>query len=91
MNSSYLRVMKRFLIPLILCLPLVAYAQVNVQAPNPEQIQAYLSSLKPEPEKHLLVPDRKAEVAYRVGSSSPSAFSREFKKHFGYPPSQVMP
>ena len=30
-----------------------------------------------------------SEVAYRVGSSSPSTFSREFKKHFGYPPSQV--
>ena len=31
-----------------------------------------------------------SEVAYRVGSSSPSTFSREFKKHFGYPPSQVL-
>jgi AraC-like DNA-binding protein len=30
-----------------------------------------------------------SEVAYRVGSSSPSTFSREFKKHFGYPPSQL--
>jgi signal transduction histidine kinase/ligand-binding sensor domain-containing protein/AraC-like DNA-binding protein len=30
-----------------------------------------------------------SEVAYRVGSSSPSTFSREFKKHFGFPPSQV--
>ena len=30
-----------------------------------------------------------SEVAYHVGSSSPSTFSREFKKHFGYPPSQV--
>ena len=30
-----------------------------------------------------------SEVAYRVGSSSPSTFSREFKNHFGYPPSQV--
>lgn len=30
-----------------------------------------------------------SEVAYKVGSSSPSTFSREFKKHFGFPPSQV--
>jgi signal transduction histidine kinase/DNA-binding response OmpR family regulator len=30
-----------------------------------------------------------SETAYKVGSSSPSTFSREFKNHFGYPPSQV--
>ena len=30
-----------------------------------------------------------SETADRVGSSSPSTFSREFKNHFGYPPSQV--
>ena len=30
-----------------------------------------------------------SEVAFRVGSSSPDTFSREFKRHFGYPPSQV--
>lgn len=30
-----------------------------------------------------------SEVSYRVGSSSPFTFSREFKKHFGFPPSQV--
>ena len=30
-----------------------------------------------------------SEVSYRVGSSSPDTFSREFKRHFGYPPSQV--
>lgn len=28
-----------------------------------------------------------SEVAYKVGSSSPYTFSREFKNHFGYPPS----
>lgn len=31
-----------------------------------------------------------SEVAYKVGSSSPFSFSREFKKHFGFPPSHVM-
>lgn len=30
------------------------------------------------------------EVAYKVGSSSPTTFSREFKKYFGYPPSNVI-
>lgn len=30
-----------------------------------------------------------SEVADKVGSSSPSNFSREFKNHFGYPPSQA--
>lgn len=30
-----------------------------------------------------------SEVADKVGSSSPSSFSREFKNHFGYPPSQT--
>ena len=30
-----------------------------------------------------------SETADKVGSSSPSTFSREFKNHFGYPPSQV--
>ena len=29
-----------------------------------------------------------SEIAWRVGSSSPSTFSREFKNHFGYPPSR---
>ncbi len=29
------------------------------------------------------------EVADRVGSSSPYTFSREFKKHFGFPPSKA--
>lgn len=29
------------------------------------------------------------EVAFKVGSSSPYTFSREFKKHFGFPPSKV--
>lgn len=31
-----------------------------------------------------------SEVAYKVGSSSPMTFSREFKKFFGYPPSQLL-
>jgi len=31
-----------------------------------------------------------SEVAYKVGSSSPMTFSREFKKYFGYPPSQLL-
>ena len=30
-----------------------------------------------------------SEVSYKVGSSSPFSFSREFKKHFGFPPSHV--
>ena len=30
------------------------------------------------------------EVAYKVGSSSPNTFSREFKKQFGYPPSKAI-
>jgi AraC-like DNA-binding protein len=30
-----------------------------------------------------------SEVAYKVGASSPFSFSREFKKHFGFPPSHV--
>lgn len=30
-----------------------------------------------------------SEVAYKVGSSSPATFSREFKKYFGYPPSKL--
>lgn len=30
-----------------------------------------------------------SEVADKVGSSSPSTFSREFKNHFGYPPSRA--
>lgn len=30
-----------------------------------------------------------SEVTDKVGSSSPSSFSREFKNHFGYPPSQA--
>lgn len=29
------------------------------------------------------------EVAFKVGASSPYTFSREFKKHFGFPPSKV--
>lgn len=31
-----------------------------------------------------------SEVAYKVGSSSPMTFSREFKKYFGYPPSTLL-
>ena len=31
-----------------------------------------------------------SEVAYKVGASSPFSFSREFKKHFGYPPSHIL-
>ena len=31
-----------------------------------------------------------SEVAYKVGSSSPMTFSREFKKHFGFPPSTLL-
>ena len=31
-----------------------------------------------------------SEVAYKVGSSSPTTFSREFKKFFGYPPSTLL-
>ena len=30
------------------------------------------------------------EVAYKLESSSPNTFSREFKKQFGYPPSKVI-
>ena len=31
-----------------------------------------------------------SEVAYKVGSSSPMTFSREFKNHFGFPPSTLL-
>lgn len=31
-----------------------------------------------------------SEVGYKVGSSSPMTFSREFKKYFGYPPSTLL-
>ena len=31
-----------------------------------------------------------SEVSYKVGSSSPMTFSREFKKFFGYPPSTIL-
>ncbi|MGN1219771.1 MAG: two-component regulator propeller domain-containing protein [Candidatus Cryptobacteroides sp.] len=31
-----------------------------------------------------------SEVSYKVGSSSPMTFSREFKKYFGYPPSTLL-
>lgn len=31
-----------------------------------------------------------SEVSYKVGSSSPMTFSREFKKHFGCPPSSLL-
>lgn len=31
-----------------------------------------------------------SEVSYKVGSSSPMTFSREFKKFFGYPPSTLL-
>ena len=31
-----------------------------------------------------------SEVAWKVGSSSPYTFSREFKRHFGFPPSKAL-
>ena len=32
-----------------------------------------------------------SEVAWKLGCSSPSVFTREFKNHFGYPPSHEKP
>lgn len=53
--------------------------------------QAFMANYRMNIARELLLAGELnvSEVAYRVGSSSPSTFSREFKKHFGYPPSQA--
>lgn len=63
----------------------------KVKAITGETPKAYVTSYRMNVALKLLKRDglNVSEVAYRVGSSSPSTFSREFKKHFGYPPSQV--
>ena len=48
------------LLPAFLLLSSVLQAQEQRTPPTPEQIQAYLASLRPEPEKHHLFPDAEA-------------------------------
>lgn len=49
-----------FLLPAILLLSSTLQAQEQRPRPTPEQMQAYLASLRPEPEKHHLIPDAEA-------------------------------
>lgn len=63
----------------------------KIKAITGETPKAYVTSYRMNVALRLLKVEglNVSEVAYRVGSSSPFTFSREFKKHFGYPPSQV--
>lgn len=49
-----------FLLSAVLLLSSTLQAQEQRTRPTPEQIQAYLASLRPEPEKHHLFPDAEA-------------------------------
>ena len=62
----------------------------KIKALTGETPKAYVTSYRMNIARELLLQGwNVSETADKVGSSSPSAFSREFKSHFGYPPSQV--
>ena len=65
----------------------------KVKAITGETPKAYVTSYRMNVALRLLQKEglNVSEVAYRVGASSPFTFSREFKNHFGYPPSQAKP
>lgn len=64
----------------------------KVKAITGETTKSYVTSYRMNVALRLLQKEglNVSEVAYRVGASSPFTFSREFKNHFGYPPSQTM-
>lgn len=64
---------KNILITLMLLFCLSLAAQQRPQ-PTPEQIQAYLASLKPDPEAHTLLPNTK------IARNSPYRSSKNFGK-----------
>lgn len=63
----------------------------KVKALTGETPKAYSTAYRMNIARQLLLSGSwtVSEVADKVGASSPSTFSREFKNHFGYPPSQV--
>ena len=63
----------------------------KVKALTGETPKAYTTAYRMNIARQLLLSGEwnVSEVADKVGASSPSTFSREFKNHFGYPPSQV--
>jgi DNA-binding response OmpR family regulator len=62
----------------------------KIKALTGETPKAYVTSYRMNIARELLLQGwNVSETADKVGSSSPSTFSREFKNHFGYPPSQV--
>ena len=62
----------------------------KIKALTGETPKAYVTSYRMNIARELLLQGwNVSETADKVGSSSPSTFSREFKSHFGYPPSQV--
>ena len=62
---------------------------------EPESIRAYVTRQRLRAAHRMLAgryPRRSVEsVAFRVGFASTAHFSRRFKAHFGYPPSQTPP
>lgn len=62
----------------------------KIKALTGETPKAYVTSYRMNIARELLLQGwNVSETADKVGSSSASTFSREFKSHFGYPPSQV--
>lgn len=62
----------------------------KIKALTGETPKAYVTSYRMNIARELLLQGwNVSETADKVGSSSSSTFSREFKNHFGYPPSQV--
>ena len=63
----------------------------KVKALTGETPKAYITTYRMNVARQLLLSGEwnVSEVADKVGASSPFTFSREFKKYFGYPPSQV--
>ena len=63
----------------------------KVKALTGETPKAYSTAYRTNIARQLLLSGEwtVSEVADKVGVSSPSTFSREFKKHFGEAPSQI--
>ena len=63
----------------------------KLKALTGETPKAYATAYRMNIARNLLLSGEwtVSEVADKVGSSSPFTFSREFKNHFGYPPSQA--
>ena len=63
----------------------------KVKALTGETPKAYITAYRMNIALELLKKEdlTVSEVSYRVGASSPSTFSREFKNHFGFPPKEA--